>query len=119
MILGCLFLALESIYINNVDYSNLKKRNEKTFAASIRLLDTVEYANGYEKGMPVIFIGNLGSTYENPLREYEETLEGYEAYIMDYLPFHGTGSHGWHTFIRNNLGVVCRCHQIIVYFIMK
>ena len=106
VILGCLFLALESIYINNVDYSNLKKRNEKTFAASIRLLDTVEYAKGYEKGMPVIFIGNLGSTYENPLREYEETLEGYEAYIMDYLPFHGTGSHGWHTFIRNNLGVV-------------
>lgn len=106
VLIGCLFLTLESIYINNVDYSNLKKRNEKTFAASIRLLDTVEYANGYEEGMPVIFIGNLGSSYENPLQEYEETLEGYEAYIMDYLPFHGTGSHGWHTFIRNYLGVV-------------
>ncbi|MFR2691312.1 MAG: hypothetical protein ACLTBV_09135 [Enterocloster bolteae] len=65
--------------------------------ASIRLLDTVEYANvGMKKGMPVIFIGNLGSTYENPLREYEETLERYASIHNGLSPFHGTGSHGWH-----------------------
>lgn len=106
LIAGCgLFLILEAMYISNIDYSNLKIRYEKTFAASIRLLDAVEYTDGYTMDTPVIFIGTLSDTYENPLTQYETVLQGYEAYIMDFLPFHETGSRGWHVYIRNNLGV--------------
>lgn len=82
-----LYLVGESIYIANIDYANLQRRNMKMQAVCIRLLDRIETYEGYEVGMPVVFVGALQDTYPNPLTLYERKLKGYEAYIMDWLPY--------------------------------
>lgn len=56
-----LFVMIFSFAVtDNVAYSNLEKRYEKTYAYSLRLLDRIETTKGYEKGMPVKLIGVVG-----------------------------------------------------------
>lgn len=43
--------------IDNIAYSNLEKRYEKTYAYCLRLLDRMEQTEGYYKGIPVAMIG--------------------------------------------------------------
>lgn len=99
-----IFLAGESIYISNIDYVNLQKRNLKTQTACIRLLDRIETADGYYPNMPIVFYGALQNIYPNPLPQYEEKLKGYEAYIMDWIPYKGTSSM-YASYITDYLGV--------------
>lgn len=43
--------------VDNIAYSNLEKRYEKTYAYCVRLLDRVEQTEGYYPGIPVAMIG--------------------------------------------------------------
>ena len=42
---------------DNIAYSNLEKRYEKTYAYCVRLLDRIEQTEGYYPGIPVAMIG--------------------------------------------------------------
>ncbi len=56
-----LFVMIFSFAVtDNVAYSNLAKRYEKTYAYSLRLLDRIETTEGYTKDMPVKMIGVVG-----------------------------------------------------------
>ena len=45
---------------DNIAYSNLQKRYEKTYAYCIRLLDRIEQTSGYYQGIPIAMIGVVG-----------------------------------------------------------
>lgn len=45
---------------DNIAYSNLEKRYEKTYAYCLRLLDRMEQTPGYYRGIPVAMIGVVG-----------------------------------------------------------
>ena len=46
---------------DNIAYSNLQRKYEKTYAYCIRLLDRIEQAEGYYQGIPIAMIGVVGS----------------------------------------------------------
>ena len=45
---------------DNIGYSNLEKRYEKTYAYCVRLLDRMEQAEGYYQGIPIAIVGIVG-----------------------------------------------------------
>lgn len=45
---------------DNIAYSNLQKKYEKTYAYCIRLLDRIEQTPGYYQGIPIAMIGVVG-----------------------------------------------------------
>lgn len=45
---------------DNIAYSNLQKRYEKTYAYCVRLLDRIEQTDGYYQGIPIAMIGVVG-----------------------------------------------------------
>lgn len=45
---------------DNIAYSNLQKRYEKTYSYCVRLLDRIEQTPGYYQGIPIAMIGVVG-----------------------------------------------------------
>ncbi len=45
---------------DNIAYSNLQKKYEKTYAYCLRLLDRIEQTEGYYQGIPIAMIGVVG-----------------------------------------------------------
>lgn len=45
---------------DNIAYSNLQKKYEKTYAYCVRLLDRIEQTQGYYQGIPIAMIGVVG-----------------------------------------------------------
>lgn len=56
----CTVLCFEYAVTDNIAYSNLQKRYEKTYAYCVRLLDRIEQTDGYYHGMPVAMVGVVG-----------------------------------------------------------
>lgn len=60
--------ALVSVFVlvffygvmDNVGYTNLQRRYEKTYAYCVRLLDRIEQTDGYYPGIPVAMVGVVG-----------------------------------------------------------
>lgn len=46
--------------MDNIGYSNLQKRYEKTYAYCVRLLDRMEQTQGYYQGIPIAILGVVG-----------------------------------------------------------
>lgn len=61
---GVLFAAAVLIFnyavTDNIAYSNLQKKYEKTYAYCLRLLDRIEQTEGYYQGIPIAMIGVVG-----------------------------------------------------------
>ena len=57
---------------DNIGYSNLEKKYEKTYAYCVRLLDRIEQTPGYYQGIPVAVVGVIG--YDELSRRYPELL---------------------------------------------
>lgn len=55
-----LVLSVNYMVTDNIGYSNLQKRYEKTYAYCLRLADRIEQTPGYYTGMPVVMIGVVG-----------------------------------------------------------
>ena len=45
---------------DNIAYSNLQKKYEKTYAYCVRLLDRIEQTEGYYPGIPIAMVGVVG-----------------------------------------------------------
>lgn len=85
---------------DNIGYSNLQKRYEKTYAYCVRLLDRMEQTEGYYQGIPIAMVGVVGY---NPFPVTDITLpvtsnmiglngdtllytgENYEVFMKNYL----------------------------------
>ncbi len=50
-------LILHYALVDNIAYSNLEKKYEKTYAYCLRLVDRMEQTEGYYQGIPVAMIG--------------------------------------------------------------
>lgn len=85
---------------DNIAYSNLEKRYEKTYAYCLRLLDRIEQTPGYYQGIPIAMIGVVGDdafpatdltgkVTANMIGFSGDSLlytgENYEAFIKYYL----------------------------------
>ena len=55
-----LVLTFNYAVTDNIAYSNLEKRYEKTYAYCVRLLDRIEQTEGYYQGIPIAMIGVVG-----------------------------------------------------------
>jgi hypothetical protein len=60
VILSAALLAFNYGLVDNIGYSNLEKRYEKTYAYCLRLLDRIEQTEGYYTGIPVAIVGVVG-----------------------------------------------------------
>jgi len=85
---------------DNIAYSNLQKKYEKTYAYCLRLLDRIEQTEGYYPGVPIAMIGVAGdeqfpstdltlSVTSNMIGMSGDSLlyrgDNYEAFIRHYL----------------------------------
>ena len=62
MMLVCAFvLVFNYLVVDQIAYSNLDKKYEKTYSYCMRLLDRMEQTEGYYPGIPVAMIGVVGS----------------------------------------------------------
>lgn len=57
VLLSAVILVLHYGVTDNIAYSNLQKKYEKTYAYCLRLADRMEQTKGYYTGMPVAMIG--------------------------------------------------------------
>lgn len=57
---AALILVFNYAVTDNIAYSNLQKRYEKTYAYCIRLLDRIEQTEGYYPSIPIAMIGVVG-----------------------------------------------------------
>ena len=60
VLLAGVVLAGNFAVTDNIAYSNLEKRYEKTYAYCVRLLDRIEQTPGYYQGIPIAMIGVVG-----------------------------------------------------------
>ncbi|MBR1854658.1 MAG: hypothetical protein IJ794_16190, partial [Lachnospiraceae bacterium] len=85
---------------DNIGYSNLQKRYEKTYAYCVRLLDRIEQTEGYYQGIPIAMVGVVGyvpfpvTDFTLPVTSNMIGLNGdtllytgdnYELFIQNYL----------------------------------
>lgn len=86
---------------DNIAYTNLQRRYEKTYAYCLRLLDRIEQTEGYYQGIPVAMIGVVG---DEQFPETDITLPvtgGMIGMHGDVLLYTGRN---YQAFIRNYLG---------------
>lgn len=98
--ISVLVLVFNYAVMDNIAYSNLEKRYEKTYAYCVRLLDRIEQTPGYYQGIPIAIVGVVG--YEEfPVTDITldvtggmigiggdtllYTAENYEAFMKNYL----------------------------------
>lgn len=59
-LLGVMVLVWNYAVTDNIAYSNMQKKYEKTYAYCLRLLDRIEQTEGYYQGIPIAMIGVVG-----------------------------------------------------------
>ena len=86
---------------DNIAYSNLQKRYEKTYAYCIRLLDRIEQTEGYYPGIPIAMVGVVGDE-QYPVTDITlPVTSGMIGMNGDSLLYRGDN---YRIFIRNYLG---------------
>lgn len=101
ILLGAGVLLFNFAVTDNIAYSNLQKKYEKTYAYCVRLLDRIEQTEGYYQGIPIAMIGVV-SDEEYPLTDITGDVTGGMIGISgDSLLY--TGSN-YRLFIQNYLG---------------
>ena len=63
------------ILTDNIAYSNLQKKYEKTYAYCVRLADRIEQTEGYYQGIPIYMIGVVGED-AFPVSDITEKVTG-------------------------------------------
>ncbi len=72
MLLGAGVLVWNFTVTDQIAYSNLEKKYEKTYAYCVRLLDRIEQTEGYYQGIPIAMIGVVGDV---PYPQTDITLD--------------------------------------------
>ena len=97
---SALVIFLSYAVTDNIGYTNLQRKYEKTYAYALRLLDRIEQTEGYYQGVPIAIMGVIGddefppSEITSPATEEMIGLNGdyliytadnYEAFIKYYM----------------------------------
>lgn len=86
---------------DNIAYTNLQKKYEKTYAYCVRLLDRIEQTEGYYQGIPIAMIGVVGEE-QFPATDYTQSVtSGMTGMYGDMLLYTGPN---YQKFIQNYLG---------------
>lgn len=86
---------------DNIGYSNLEKKYEKTYAYCVRLLDRIEQTEGYYQGIPIALVGVIGYD-EFPTTDITgKVTDGMIGLSGDYLIYKGAD---YQAFMQNYLG---------------
>lgn len=98
--LAAFVLVFNYAVTDNIGYSNLQKRYEKTYAYCARLLDRIEQTEGYYQGIPIAMVGVVGympypetditqAVTSNMIGLNGDTLlytgKNYQAFMKNYL----------------------------------
>ena len=99
-VLAALVVLVSYAVTDNIGYTNLQRKYEKTYAYALRLLDRIESTEGYYQGIPIALMGVV-SEDEYPPSEATApattemiglngdyliyTSDNYEAFIKYYL----------------------------------
>ncbi len=86
---------------DNIAYSNLHKRYEKTYAYCLRLLDRIEQTPGYYQGIPIAMIGVVGNESYPTTDITQDVTSNMIGMNGDVLLYTGDN---YEIFIRNYLG---------------
>lgn len=100
LVVSAAILLFNYAVADQIAYSNLEKRYEKTYAYCVRLLDRIEQTEGYYQGIPIAIVGVVGDE-EFPVTDITEavtagmlgisgdsllyTAANYEVFIKNYL----------------------------------
>lgn len=60
LVASTFMLCFSNVVTDNIAYSNLQKKYEKTYAYCLRLADRMEQTEGYYAGIPIYMIGVVG-----------------------------------------------------------
>lgn len=74
---------------DNIAYSNMQKKYEKTYSYCLRLLDRIEQTEGYYQGIPIAMIGVVGDEAYPTTDITEEVTAGLIGAGGDYLLYTG------------------------------
>lgn len=100
-LLGAAVLVFCYSVTDNIAYSNLQKRYEKTYAYCVRLLDRIEQTEGYYPGIPIAMVGVVGEE-QYPITDITLPVTGGMIGMNgDSLLYTGRN---YQLFIRNYLG---------------
>lgn len=87
---------------DNIAYSNLEKKYEKTYAYCLRLADRMEQTEGYYPGIPIAMIGVVSET-QYPVTDITEDVTGsITGMTGDYLLYTRTN---YQAFFKHYLGI--------------
>jgi len=102
LLLAGIVLCFNFAVSDNIGYSNLQKRYEKTYAYCLRLADRIEQTEGYYIGMPVVIMGMVGD--ENfPSTDVTTDVTGNMIGLCgDFLCYNGTN---YQDFFKHYLGI--------------
>ncbi len=99
----CAALVLVCFYgvADNIAYTNLQRKYEKTYAYCVRLLDRIEQTEGYYQGIPIAMVGVVG---DDPYPVTDITLDvtgGMIGLSGDFLLYTGEN---YRKFMQHYLG---------------
>lgn len=94
-------LAFNYAVTDQIAYSNLEKKYEKTYAYCLRLLDRIEQTQGYYQGIPIAMIGVVGDEPYPATDLTDEVTAGMIGIGGDSLLYTGAN---YQAFIQNYLG---------------
>ncbi|MCM1191819.1 MAG: glucosyltransferase domain-containing protein [Butyrivibrio sp.] len=86
---------------DNIGYSNLQKKYEKTYAYCVRLLDRIEQTPGYYQGIPIAMMGMVGDEQFPATDLTQHVTSGMIGIYGDSLLYTGEN---YRLFIQNYLG---------------
>lgn len=102
LLLAAGVLVFHFAVTDQIAYSNLEKKYEKTYALCLRLADRMEQTPGYEQGMPVAMIGVVGDA-QYPLTDVSGSVTlPMIGMSGDYLLYTRTN---YQAFFRHYLGI--------------
>lgn len=105
-VLGCV-IAFCYIVTDNIGYSNLQKKYERTYAYCERLLDRIEQADGYYPGIPIAMIGVVSEDQYPKADLTEGVTDNLIGLSGDYLCYKGADyKHFFKAYLGADLNII-------------
>lgn len=84
-VISAFVISFSYMVSDNIAYSNLQKKYEKTYSYCLRLADRIEQTEGYYTGIPIYMIGVVGDV-NYPVTDITEDVTGHMIGMNgDYL----------------------------------
>lgn len=105
-VLGCV-IAFCYIVTDNIGYSNLQKKYERTYAYCERLLDRIEQTDGYYPGIPIAMIGVVSEDQYPKADLTEGVTDNLIGLSGDYLCYKGADyKHFFKAYLGADLNII-------------